>query len=357
MLDDVEAVVLVGGKGTRLRPLTLSAPKPMLPTAGVPFLAHLLSRIRAAGVRRVVLGTSYMAETFAKEFGGGEELGLELVYVVEDEPLGTGGGIRNVFKHLSADDVLVFNGDVLAGTDLTAVVDTHRRTKADATLHLLRVQDRRAFGCVPTDDDGRVTAFLEKTEDPPTDQINAGCYVFSREVIESIPEGRPVSVERETFPGLLASGARVSAHVDVAYWRDMGTPMDLVRGSADLVRGVAPSAALPGPTGESLILEGAQIDRTARVAGGTTVGRNVTIGKGARIEGSMLFDGAVVEDEARLVHAVVGYNARIGRGTVVHETVIGDRAVIGAQCELRRGMRIWPGVVLPPHGIRFSPDV
>ena len=242
MLHDVEAVVLVGGKGTRLRPLTLSAPKPMLPTAGVPFLAHLLSRIREAGVRRVVLGTSYLAETFSDHFGDGALMGLEIEYVVENEPLGTGGGIRNVFKHLSAHDILVFNGDVLAGTDLTAVVDTHRRTRADATLHLVRVQDPRAFGCVPTDDDGRVTAFLEKTEDPPTDQINAGCYVFRREVIESIPEGRPVSVERETFPGLLASGARVSGHVDVAYWRDMGTPMDLVRGSADLVRGVAPSA-------------------------------------------------------------------------------------------------------------------
>ncbi len=152
MLHDVEAVVLVGGKGTRLRPLTLSAPKPMLPTAGVPFLAHLLSRIREAGVRRVVLGTSYLAETFSDHFGDGSSLGLEIEYVVENEPLGTGGGIRNVFKHLSADDVLVFNGDVLAGTDLTAVVDTHRRTKADATLHLVRVQDPRAFGCVPTDD-------------------------------------------------------------------------------------------------------------------------------------------------------------------------------------------------------------
>ncbi len=357
MLHDVEAVVLVGGKGTRLRPLTLSAPKPMLPTAGVPFLSHLLSRIREAGVRRVVLGTSYLAETFSDHFGDGSEMGLDVEYVVEDEPLGTGGGIRNVFKYLSARDVLVFNGDVLAGTDLTAVVDTHRRTRADTTLHLVRVQDPRAFGCVPTDDDGRVTAFLEKTEDPPTDQINAGCYVFRREVIESIPEGRPVSVERETFPGLLASGARVSGHVDVAYWRDMGTPMDLVQGSADLVRGVAPSAALPGPTGESLVLAGATVDPTARVAGGTTVGRNVSIGKGARVEGSMLFDGAVVEDNARVVRAVVGAGARVEQAAVVHDAVVGDRAVVGAQCELRNGMRIWPDVVLPPHGVRFSADI
>ncbi|OZM77698.1 sugar phosphate nucleotidyltransferase [Pseudonocardia sp. MH-G8] len=356
-MDDVEAVVLVGGKGTRLRPLTLSAPKPMLPTAGVPFLAHLLSRIRAAGVRRVVLGTSYLAETFSEYFGDGSEMGLELEYVVETEPLGTGGGIRNVLKYLTAPDVLVFNGDVLCGTDLNAVVDTHRRTKADATLHLVRVQDPRAFGCVPTDDDGRVTAFLEKTEDPPTDQINAGCYVFRREVIESIPEGRPVSVERETFPGLLEAGARVSGHVDTAYWRDLGTPLDLVHGSADLVRGVAPSAALPGPAGEALLLDGAQVDDTARVFGGTIVGRGVTIGKGARVDASMLFDGAVVEDNARVVNSVVGNGARIEESAALFDAVVGDRAVVGAGCELRFGMRVWPDVTLPPHGLRFSPDV
>ncbi len=357
MLHDVEAVVLVGGKGTRLRPLTLSAPKPMLPTAGVPFLAHLLSRIRSAGVRRVVLGTSYLAETFAEHFGDGSALGLEIEYVVEDEPLGTGGGIRNVAKYLTADDVLVFNGDVLAGTDLTAIVDTHRRTAADVTLHLVKVPDPRAFGCVPTDETGQVLAFLEKTNDPPTDQINAGCYVFRRSVIDSIPEGRPVSVERETFPGLLASGARVSGHVDNAYWRDMGTPLDLVHGSADLVRGIAPSAALPGPTGEFLVLDGAEVDPQARVFGGSTVGRGARVGAGARIEGTMLFDGAVVGEQAIVQNSVIGAGARVEAGAVVTDAVIGDRAVVGEQCELRGGIRIWPDVVLPAGGVRFSPDV
>jgi mannose-1-phosphate guanylyltransferase len=357
VLDDVEAVVLVGGKGTRLRPLTLSAPKPMLPTAGVPFLAHLLSRIRAAGVRRVVLGTSYLAETFSDHFGDGAALGLELECVVEDQPLGTGGGIRNVAKYLTTDDVLVFNGDVLCGTDLGAVVDTHRRTDADVTLHLVRVSDPRAYGCVPTAADGQVLEFLEKTEDPPTDQINAGCYVFRRSVIDSIPEGRPVSVERETFPELLASGARVSGHVDTAYWRDMGTPADLIHGSADLVRGVAPSAALPGATGEVMMLDGAEIADGALVFGGTTVGRGVRIGPGARVEGSMLFDGAVVGENAVVEHSVIGAGARVDEGAVVTDTVVGDRAVIGAHCELRKGLRVWPDVVLPPHGLRFSPDV
>ncbi|MFC4947170.1 sugar phosphate nucleotidyltransferase [Pseudonocardia sp. GCM10023141] len=356
-MHDVEAVVLVGGKGTRLRPLTLATPKPMLPTAGVPFLAHLLSRIQAAGVRRVVLGTSYLAETFSDAFGSGAQLGLEIEYVVEEHPLGTGGGIRNVAKHLSADNVLVFNGDVLCGTDLGAVVDTHRRTDADVTLHLVRVQDPRAYGCVPTDDSGQVLEFLEKTEDPPTDQINAGCYVFRRSVIESIPEGRPVSVERETFPGLLAAGARVSGHVDNAYWRDMGTPADLIHGSADLVRGVAPSAALAGPVGESLVLEGAEIAQGALVFGGTTVGRGARIGAGARVEGSMVFDGAVIGAGAVVEHSVVGTGSRVEDGASVRDTVIGDRAVVGAHCELRDGVRIWPDVVLPPHGVRFSADV
>lgn len=353
-MDDVEAVVLVGGKGTRLRPLTLSAPKPMLPTAGVPFLAHLLSRIRAAGVRRAVLGTSYLAETFVEHFGDGADLGLELVYVTEDEPLGTGGGIRNVAGHLTAKHVLVFNGDVLAGTDLRAVVETHRRAAADVTLHLVRVPDPRAFGCVPTDDDGRVVAFLEKTPDPPTDQINAGCYVFRRDVIDTIPAGRPVSVERETFPGLLESGARVSGHVDSAYWRDMGTPADLVHGSADLVRGLAPSAALPGPTGEALLLDGAQVDPSAVVDGGSTVGRGARVGAGARVHGAMLYDGAVVGAGAVVEHSVVGAGACVAGGAVVVDSVLGDRSQVTEGCELRGGARVWPDAVV--RGVRFSPD-
>ncbi len=357
MLDDVEAVVLVGGKGTRLRPLTLSAPKPMLPTAGVPFLAHLLSRIRSAGVRRVVLGTSYLAETFSEYFGDGSKLGMEIEYVVEHQPMGTGGGIRNVAEHLTAENVLVFNGDVLCGTDLGALVQTHRATAADVTLHLVKVLDPRAYGCVPTDPSGQVLEFLEKTNDPPTDQINAGCYVFNRSVIESIPAGRPVSVERETFPALLAAGSRVSGHVDNSYWRDMGTPADLVHGSADLVRGVAPSDALPGPTGEMLLLDGAEVHPEAFVLGGTTVGRGARIGAGARVEGAMVFDGAVIGEGAVVEHSVIGAGARVDEGALVNDTVLGDRAVVGAHCELRKGMRIWPDVVLPPHGVRFSPDV
>ncbi|WP_459547745.1 mannose-1-phosphate guanylyltransferase [Nocardia sp. X0981] len=354
---DTDAVILVGGKGTRLRPLTLSAPKPMLPTAGVPFLTHLLTRIASAGLTHVVLGTSYKAEVFEEHFGDGAELGLEIEYVTETEPLGTGGGIRNVLPRLRADNVMVFNGDVLGGTDLRAVLETHETTRADVTLHLVRVSDPRAFGCVPTDDEGRVTAFLEKTQDPPTDQINAGCYVFRREYIEKIPSGRPVSVEREVFPALLTEGARVQGHVDTSYWRDMGTPEDFVRGSADLVRGIAPSPALPGQRGEALIHEGAGVAPGALLIGGTVVGRGAEVGAGARLDGAILFDGAKVEAGATVERSIVGFGARIGPRALVRDGVIGDGAGVGARCELLRGARVWPGVQIPDGGIRFSTDV
>ncbi|MEU4801886.1 NDP-sugar synthase [Actinosynnema sp. NPDC023587] len=352
----VEAVVLVGGKGTRLRPLTLSAPKPMLPTAGVPFLTHLLSRIREVGITHVVLGTSYKAEVFQEHFGDGSALGLELEYVVEEVPLDTAGAIRNVAHKLRERDVMVFNGDILSGVDLRGVLDTHRRSSADVTLHLVKVEDPRRFGCVPTDAEGRVTAFLEKTENPPTDQINAGCYVFRREVVEAIPTGRPVSVERETFPGLLASGARLQGHIDTSYWLDLGTPAAFVRGSADLVRGVAPSAALPAPVGDAIVLAGATVDPGAVLTGGATIGAGCTVAAGAVVDGSVLFDGAVVGEGARVERSVVGVNALVQAGSVVSDAVIGDNAVIGARCELIGGARVWPGVVLPEAGVRFSTD-
>jgi mannose-1-phosphate guanylyltransferase len=354
---EVDAVILVGGMGTRLRPLTLSAPKPMLPTAGLPFLTHLLSRIADAGIEHVVLGTSYKAGVFESEFGDGSKLGLQIDYVVEDEPLGTGGGIANVSEKLRHDTALVFNGDVLSGADLTALLDSHGERDADVTLHLVRVGDPRAFGCVPTDSEGVVTAFLEKTQDPPTDQINAGCYVFKREVIDRIPKGRALSVEREVFPGLLSDGLRVCGYVDSTYWRDMGTPDDFVRGSADLVRGIAPSPALAGQRGEKLVHDGAAVAPGALLIGGTVVGRGAEIGAGARLDGAVIFDGACVAAGAVIERSIIGFGARIGPRALIRDGVIGDGADIGARCELLRGARVWPGVTIPDGGIRYSTDV
>lgn len=356
-MHGTDAVILVGGMGTRLRPLTLSAPKPMLPTAGVPFLTHMIGRIRETGVRHIVLGTSYRAEVFESYFGDGEAFGVEIEYVVETEPLGTGGGIRNVAERLRGDTTLVFNGDVLSGVDLGALLATHHESDADVTLYLTKVQDARAFGCVPTDSEGRVTAFLEKEPNPVTNQINAGTYVFRRSVIDEIPEGRPVSVERETFPGLLARGARIAAHVDVTYWRDLGRPSDFIAGSADLVRGLAPSPALPGPVGAALLLEGAQVAPSATLLGGAAIGAHARVDADAVVDGSVLFDGAVIGAGAVIRRSAVGFGAVIGEGAVVEDAVIGDRARIGAGVELLGGVRVWPDVEIPDGGIRFSSDL
>jgi mannose-1-phosphate guanylyltransferase len=353
----VDAVVLVGGKGTRLRPLTLSVPKPMLPTAGLPFLTHLLSRIAAAGIDHVILGTSYQPALFEAEFGDGSKLGLQIEYVIEEHPLGTGGGIANVASRLRHDTVMVFNGDVLSGADLGQLLDYHHEQQADLTLHLVRVSDTRAYGCVPTEN-GRVTAFLEKTEDPPTDQINAGCYVFSRELIDRIPRGREVSVEREVFPALLSDGdVRVYGYVDASYWRDMGTPEDFVRGSADLVRGIVPSPALHGHRGEQLVHDDAAVSPGALLIGGTVVGRGAEIGPGARLDGAVIFDGVRIEAGSVIERSIIGFGARIGPRALIRDGVIGDGADIGARCELLRGARVWPGISIPDGGIRYSSDV
>jgi mannose-1-phosphate guanylyltransferase len=354
-----EAVVLVGGMGTRLRPLTIGTPKPMLPTAGVPFLHHVLVKARAAGVEHVVLATSYRPEVFETGLGDGAALGLRVDYVTEEQPLGTGGGIRNVAGLLEGgpdDPVVVLNGDVLSGHDLARQVAAHVGSGADVTLHLTEVDDPRAFGCVPTDEHGRVTAFLEKTADPVTHQVNAGSYVFRRSVVDGIPSGRPVSVERETFPGLIAAGALVRGHLETAYWADLGTPAAFVRGSCDLVLGVVASPALPGPTGESLVLPGARVDPSATVSGGTTVGAGARVEAGAVVEGSVLLDRAVVSAGATVRASVLGEGAVVGPHCRLDGVVVGDRAVVGEGCELTPGARVWCDVELPAYALRFSPD-
>jgi mannose-1-phosphate guanylyltransferase len=360
--DVLEAVRLVGGQGTRLRPLTVTTPKPMLPVAGVPCTEHQIARAREAGVTRVILGTSYKPEVFEQYFGDGSRFGVELVYVTEDVPLGTGGAIRHVAPWLESDPdapVLVFNGDVLTGHDITGQLAAWRQSESDVSLYLTRVPDPRAYGLVPTDASGRVTAFLEKpttSEEIVTDQINAGCYVFRRSVIDSIPSGRPVSVERETFPALLASGAMVTGFVDEGYWLDLGTPLAFVQGSRDLVLGRAPSPALPGAVGECLVRPSAEIASDAVLVGGTYVGAGATVGAGAVVDGSALFDGAMIAAGAHVRDSVIGSGAIIGAGAYLDGVVVGDRAVIGPGNELIRGARIWPGVALGDTSVRFSSD-
>ena len=356
----MEAILLVGGQGTRLRPLTVNTPKPMLPVAGVPFTVHQILRARDAGVERIILGTSYRADVF-RDFIEGSDLGIDIVIATEDEPLGTGGAIRYAAQHLrsSADDpILVFNGDVLTGLDIAGLVGEHQRRGSDVSLYLTPVDDPRAFGLVPTDPDGRVTAFLEKPTTPEeivTNTINAGCYVFQRSVIDEIPADRPVSVERETFPGLLAAGRYVYGHIDEGYWLDLGTPLAFVQGSRDLVLGRAPSPAVEH-VGQFLQLQGTSVDPTANVHGGSALGRNVRVLANAEVEATVVFDGARIGVGAVIRDSIIGADAVIGDGCVIDGAVIGDGAQIGARNELRSGARIWPQMHLAECAIRYSSD-
>lgn len=340
-LGTVEAVIVAGGFGSRMMPLTARRPKHLLEVAGVPFTEHQLSRLAAAGVRRVVLATSYHADMFEPVLGDGSRFGLELVYVTEDEPLGTGGAIRNVAGALTDDPdaaIVILNGDILSSHDLSAQLLGFRTPRdgrpVEVSLHLVTVEDARAFGSVPTDEAGRVTAFLEKSENPVTDQINAGCYVFRRSVIDRIPAGQVVSVEYDTFPGLLERDAVVVGHVDAAYWRDVGHPHSVVAASRDLVLGIGSSPAFDRPDGATAwVSTDADVAADATVDAGSAVSAGARIGAGALVSGSVVHPGAHVGPGARVIDSVIACGARVGTGAVVTSCAVGDDAEVadGAQ--------------------------
>jgi mannose-1-phosphate guanylyltransferase len=341
----VEAILLVGGQGTRLRPLTENVPKPMLQVAGIPCTEHQIAKVREAGATRVILATSYLAEVFEPYFGDGSGFGVELVYAVEDEPLGTGGAIANAGRHLvGADDeiVIILNGDILSGHDLAAQCALHRERDADITLHLTEVADARNFGCVPIADDGRVRAFLEKMENPVTNLINAGCYTFSAGMVRSLPTDRVVSVERETFPQVLASDGRVFGFVDTAYWLDLGTPQAYLNGSCDVVTGLFRSPAYPFAPADFLVLPGAQVDMDARLSGGTSINPGAVVGPGAQIERSVILAGATVGAGARISDAIIGAGAVIGDGAIIE----GPGTCLGDGVEVPAGSAIGPGSLI-----------
>lgn len=307
------AILLVGGFGTRLMPLTKNTPKPMLTVAGVPVTEHQIAMAKAAGISEIVLATSYLSDVFIPYFGDGSKWGIKIKYAVEKEPLGTGGAIRNAAQLLDSNEsVVILNGDVLSSHDLGEQIRQHEANDADVTLHLTEVQDARAFGCVPTDSNGRVTAFLEKMENPVTNQINAGCYVFNPRVVSTIPLNTVVSVERETFPELVASGAKVFGYVENAYWLDIGTPRALLKASIDIVK----------RNGEFLAMPGSSIDPTAVISGGSCIGANSTVGAGAVIQGSIVEAGCVIGQDSRIMDSFVAAGARVENGSTIASSFV-----------------------------------
>jgi mannose-1-phosphate guanylyltransferase len=341
----VQALVLAGGEGTRLRPLTLTTPKPVMPLAGRPFLSFMLDWVHSHGAEEVILSCGFMSEAVKSVLGDIYE-GMRLRHVTEEEPLGTAGPVRLAYDEgLLEERVLVLNGDVLTDIDLTAELEEHERTGARATLALYPVDDTSSYGVVPTDAEGRVTEFIEKGGgEAPTNRINAGAYVLERDVVESIPAGRAVSFEREVFPALIGDGLY---GCDAAgYWIDIGTPERYLEATWDLLAGRVHSTLPPRDETGSLIYENCLL-AGAHVGPQTVLGRHCSVGTDARVERSVLHERVHVGADATVIESVLAEGARVGaRARVGPDAMVGANAVIEADAVVGLGARVEPGATV-----------
>lgn len=340
----MQAVVLVGGFGTRLRPLTLTTPKQMLPILHRPMIEHVLEHLAHHGITEAVLSMGYRPDAFADAYADGVCAGVKLHYAIEPEPLDTAGAIRFAALHAGiADRFVVVNGDVLTDLDLTALVTFHDDHHGEGTIALHRVEDPSAFGVVPTDDEGRVLEFVEKPApgEAPTDLINAGTYVLEPAVLDRIADGRKVSIEREVFPAMVADGV-LYATPGNTYWIDTGTPTNYLQAQMDLLRGVrGERAAGVHPT--AVVAPDAVVARSV-------LGPGVRVDAGAAVRGSVLMAGAHVGAGAVIERAILGNRAEVGAGARVD-----DVAVLGDDSSVGPGLRVSGGSVGVGEHLEVSP--
>jgi mannose-1-phosphate guanylyltransferase len=347
----VKAVVLVGGEGTRLRPLTYSTPKQLLPMVEVPLLERVLVHLAAAGVDEAVLSLGYRPDAFIAAYPNGVAAGIRLTYAVEPEPLDTAGAIGFAARAAGIDDTfLAVNGDVLTDVDVGELIACHRRHQALATLHLTAVDDPSRFGVVSTDDDGRVLAFVEKPAPgtAPSNLINAGTYVLEAAVLDEIADDRPVSIERETFPALTATG-RVFAVASDAYWLDTGTPAAYLQAHADLLSGRRGDPPSPGATARE---PGVWTLGTPTIVGDvrpcSLIGSDVRVEAGAVVESSVVGAGSIIEAGAVVRGSVLLPGVRVGLRASVEGSILGRHAVVAEDCVVSALTVVGDNEVLAP---------
>lgn len=367
----MKAVILVGGKGSRLRPITYHIPKALVPLRNQPFMGYMIDFLRRGGLDGAVLSLGYLPDPIQAYFAGREDLDdFSLDYAVEDRPLGTAGGLKNAEKYLDGEPLVVVNGDVLSGLDLRELLQSHRESGAKATITLTSVEDPTAYGLVEIDFDMQVNRFLEKPayDEVTTNLVNAGIYVLEPEVLEMIPEDQEFSIEREIFPELQARG-QLRAHVSSAYWRDVGTPRSYLMASHDVLSGAVgtePGFEYLQVDDSTSIGKGVKLlpplsispdcvfEDGATVGGRSSLGRGCRVGQGATVEGSIVLDGAEIEAGAVVRGSIIGPGARVGQDAIVRGlTVLGAEAVIGEGNVLGQGLRVNPGVVLQPRSLNF----
>lgn len=352
----LQAVILAGGMGTRLRPLTLNRPKPIVPLVNVPFLHHQLALLATHGITDVILSISHMPDLIRQVMGDGSGAGVRLRYVVETEPLGTAGGVRNA-ADLVAGRVVVLNGDILTDIDLGAMLAAHEARGAQASIYLTPVENPTAYGLVELDADGRVHRFLEKPswDEVTTNTINAGIYVLERSLLDWIPKGQAYSMEREFFPMLLERRVAFVGHVPRAYWLDIGTAAKYLQAHQDVLDRLVQTPVAPGGrrVQEGWVDPGAEIHSTARLRAPLVIGRGcrierdvvlgpgVVLGEGCRLEAGVHLEGSVLWEDvsvgagARLAGCLVGRGCRVGgHAELGAGTVIGDGSALSEYSRL-----------------------
>jgi mannose-1-phosphate guanylyltransferase len=367
----MQAVILVGGEGTRLRPLTSTLPKPVVPLVDRPFIAFMLEWLREHGIEDVIMSCGFLARSVRDVLGDGTRFGIRLRYVEEPDPRGTAGALKYAESMLD-ERFLMLNGDVLTDIDLTAQIDQHQRTGARATLALVPVEDPTAYGLVHLAEDQSVSDFVEKpsSDQIDTNLISAGAYVLEREVLELVPTERNVSIEREVWPLLIGNG--LYGYPSQSYWLDIGTPERYLKGTFDIIEGKVQTAVqermgdgylalAPDAEVQGRVVPPAVLEREVRVAAGAHVGslavlgQGVSIGAGTRVERAVILPGSEIGEGCTLRDCIVAGGCRVGDGTqITGSAVLGEGVTVGAHNTVTRGARIFPGVTLPDGALRFS---
>jgi mannose-1-phosphate guanylyltransferase len=338
----VKAVILVGGKATRLMPLTTNTPKAMVPVLNTPFLEHVIRHLRGHGIKEIVLAQGHLAGPIESFMGNGKKFGVKLSYSIETTPLGTAGAVKNAQKYVD-DRCLVLNGDIFTDLDITAMLEFHRAKQAMVTIALTPVEDPSAYGLIETDAKQKVTRFLEKPSpsEITTNNINAGTYILEPEVLERIAPGVPVSFEREVFPGLLADKQPVFGYSSPAYWIDIGTPAKYLQLHQDLLAGKA------GMSFNQLIGKGGDIHPGVRIEGPVAVGENCTIGSDVRIIGpGAIGPGCKIEAGVCIRDSVIWQNTSIGARVQIKDSIIADKCIINADSTIESSV-LGDGVAVP----------
>ncbi len=310
-----QAVIMVGGKGTRLRPLTENVPKPMLPVMGIPCLEYVIRSLIGSGVKEIILACGYRSDVISDFVGDGSKFGADVSFAYEEEPAGTAGSIKLLQDRLD-DTFLVASGDVLADVDIQGMVESHRHGGCAVTMALTRVDNPTEFGIVGLDEDGRVERFREKPppEEVFSDLVNAGIYIMDRDVMDRVPAGVMYDFSKDLFPDVLSNGLGIRGHILQGFWMDIGRPSDLLRAN------ISKAAALGGE-GHSHVMDGVQL-RDVRVL--SSVVHPGVKAEACVIEGSLILDGTVIGEGSHIIDSIIGRKVKIGKGCKLRGAVLAD---------------------------------